>query len=172
MAEIIDDVESFTITLTSAEPVSESVSLEWVRDNYDISRNRYISFSEVSNAATDHRTKGTITEAQYNAVHAAYKNRTLLPEWPATTIAKGQLVYVTHPSTGEHNTNVTITCKVRNTGDASGRFVVSLTGGNINVRSSQMTVSPNATSPVISFSARLPTSGSKVIYSLKCIRIV
>ena len=57
-----------------------TVTLKWVRDHYDKNKDRYIDRYEVSPASYD-LAVGTITQEQYDAVEAAWKDGTLLPAY-------------------------------------------------------------------------------------------
>lgn len=60
------------------------VTLEWIRDHYDNNpKNRYIDGSELSMAVFD-ESRRTITREQLDAVHDAYYNHVLLPDYDVT----------------------------------------------------------------------------------------
>lgn len=57
------------------------VTLEWVRDHYDNNpKNRYIDGAEISMAIFD-ESRRTITKEQYAAIHDAWRNHILLPDY-------------------------------------------------------------------------------------------
>jgi len=85
MAEIIDDIESFIITLTATATVPETPastatpgSLQWISDKYDRDGDRRINSAEVGPAYQDYR-NGKITSSNYSAVATAQSRNTLLP---------------------------------------------------------------------------------------------
>lgn len=172
MTEIIDHTESFTITLTATPaPAPTTVTLEWVRDNYDANGSLIIETSELQQAIRDYD-DGRINLEQRDAVQHAWDNDTQLPAGGATpSAAKGEIVYPTYPTSARRNATVRITCKVRNVGDRTGTFLIELSGGGSTMRTSRFSVSANATSPAKVFSRRTPGLGTSVTYTLTCIRI-
>lgn len=59
-----------------------AVTLTWIRDNFDLNKNRRIDKPE-NDHAKDEWDAGRITKEQYSAVLQAYFNNTLLPEYGA-----------------------------------------------------------------------------------------
>lgn len=57
--------------------------LIWVRDHYDVDKDRYISYEEAHTAQIDYG-EGRINVDQYVAVVHAYNEKTLLPEYSPT----------------------------------------------------------------------------------------
>jgi len=55
-----------------------AVTLEWIRDHYDVDKSRRISTYETQNASRDHA-DGKITDEEKDAVIAAWTDSTLLP---------------------------------------------------------------------------------------------
>ena len=62
-----------------------TVTLEWVRDNYDVNKNRYIDDTELNQSVYDY-TGGGITKDQYLAVKDAFDKKTLLPAYDSSGI--------------------------------------------------------------------------------------
>ena len=56
------------------------VTLEWVRDNYDVNKSRYIEKNE-KDSAFDDWTAGTIQGLEFMAISDAYDHHTLLPTY-------------------------------------------------------------------------------------------
>ena len=95
-----DDYFDDKITLEQAEAVtaaynnhtflpeydSSSVTLEWVRDNYDTNKTRYVDKNEMTTAYDDY-TANRITYAQYLKVQNAYMVGTLLPEYDSSSVS-------------------------------------------------------------------------------------
>ena len=75
-----------------------AVTLEWVRDHYDSSKDRHIDKNEALKAMNDLIYSGSITREQFDAVKLAYDNNTLLPAY-----SNGQQYAVT-----EHVTSINI----------------------------------------------------------------
>ena len=63
---------------------SSSMSLEWIRDNYDVNKDRHIENDERLAAYADYMA-GNITYPQYLDVFTAYMDGTLLPEYDTPT---------------------------------------------------------------------------------------
>ena len=59
------------------------VTLEWVRDHYDINKSRYIEKNE-KDSALDDWTAGTILALEFTKVLDAYNYHTLLPAYGGT----------------------------------------------------------------------------------------
>lgn len=179
MAEYVDDTKTFTITLktttaTTPIPSTAKVSLDWVQQNYDTNNSRYIETTELQAAGVD-RSKGAITQDQYNAVAAAKVMHTLLPAPSGVSkvsrAAKGELVSVSYPPSGVLGSRVSVSCRVKNTGTISGMFVIDVSGGTKGIRTSSFSVSAGSTSVTKVIGVTLPTYGSQITYTMKCIRI-
>jgi len=129
MAEIIDDYQTFTITLTAppaagGTPDSSATpgSLQWIADVYDSNGDRVIDGGEVQKAYDDYRA-GVITSTSYSAVGRAYREKTVLP---AAAGVPGTTPTCNAPSVNyPDNPDISITgdiasCRVTiNTGDGS-----------------------------------------------------
>ena len=133
MAEIIDDMRTFTITLTTPataaptetpESTAPSRSHQWIADKYDRNLSRRIDDDEVGYAYNDYR-DGKITSSEYSAVAQAHQQRTYLP-LPAGVVSASSTTTCDTPTVTYVNTpNITISgdtasCRVSiNTGDGS-----------------------------------------------------
>lgn len=76
-----------------------AATLEWIRDHYDVDKDRYITKSEVGNALDDYFAN-LITREQFYAVKAAYDSHTLLPAYGFYTMSviDGHVISVNIPS--------------------------------------------------------------------------
>jgi len=131
MAEIIDDMRTFTITLSTqgttaptGTPASSapSRSHQWIADKYDRNLSRRIESDEVGFAYTDYQ-NGDISASEYAAVVQAQQGRTFLP-LPAGTVGASSVCNtptVTYPSSPDISiSGDTASCRVSiNTGDGS-----------------------------------------------------
>jgi len=150
-----------------------AISTTWVRDNYDANKNRYIDQNEFHKAEEEHH-GGEITEAQLDAVLAAYQNHTLLPTYssPTTTVAKGKIVNFNYPSSSTVGERIAIRAGVQNIGTSSGTFKLQLFMGYTRVaQSTSFSVASGQTSSSKSLYINTPSSGLSVAYKLKCVRI-
>jgi hypothetical protein len=133
MAEIIDDMRTFTITLTAPATATPTTtpdstappgSFQWIADKYDRNLSRRIEDDEMGPAYNDYRS-GAISAANYSAVANANTRSSYLPlasgvvsASSTTTCNTPTVTYVTTP-------NITISgdtasCRVSiNTGDGS-----------------------------------------------------
>lgn len=133
MAEIIDDMRTFTITLTAPagttttetpDTTAPPGSLQWIADKYDRNLSRRIEDAEVAAAYADYRS-GNITSANYSAVVMANSNNTFLP-LPTGTVSASSTTTCNTPTVTFPNrpdisiSGATASCKVSiNTGDGS-----------------------------------------------------
>lgn len=158
-------------TLLPAYSSTVPVSLEWIRDHYDTNKSRYIDLSEFYSAEEDYR-GGDLTEEQLDAVYDAYDKHTLLPAYPAPAVAKGSIVNVNYPTTATNGASISIRAAVKNTGDASGLFKLQIYKGTSRIAQSSLhTVAAGSTGTTHSMSVNLPSTGTAVSYTIKCIRV-
>lgn len=148
------------------------VSLTWVRDNYDINRNRYIDQSEATTAEDDFYHESKISEEQLGVVYDAYENHTLLPAYATPAAAEGSIVNFNYPSSAERGERVAIRAAIKNVGDETGTFKLQLYRGSSRVaQSAQFTVAANRTSSSKTLYTTTPGSGTSQSYQLKCVRL-
>ena len=179
MAEHIDDTKSFTITLKAAAAPAPTptpttgITTTWIQQNYDANGSRRIDTAEMQKAGADHDT-GRISQDQFDAVMAAWRDGTLLPAPSGTPVtakvAKGELINISSPASAVTGSTVSVSCQVKNTGTATGTFRVDLTGGNKSTRTTAFYVYAGQTSPTKSLRVMVPASGSSVTYTIKCVR--
>jgi hypothetical protein len=97
---------------------------------------------------------------------------TITLKMAATTgAAKGELRYVTYPTTAVHGANIPITCKVYNSGTATGTFKVRMTQGNLVVSTTAFSVASKNYGGIQRLTAKAPSSGSSTTITLQCRRI-
>lgn len=133
MAEIIDDMRTFTITLTAQSTAAPTTtpdstappgSLQWIVDKYDVDGNRRIGAAEVEQAISDMES-GKITKTDAHAVMSANINNTLLPVATGSVTASSTTTCNTPTVTFPNRPDISISgatasCKVSiNTGDGS-----------------------------------------------------
>lgn len=88
-----------------------------------------------------------------------------------TGAAKGELRYVSHPTTAVHGANIPITCKVYNSGTATGTFKVRMTQGSQVFSTMAFSVASKNYSGTQSLIAKAPSSGYSTTITLQCRRI-
>lgn len=88
-----------------------------------------------------------------------------------TRAAKGELRYVTYPTTAVHGANIPITCKVYNSGTATGTFKIRMTQGSSAVTTPVFTVAARNYGGTQSLTAKAPSSGYSTTITLQCRRI-
>ena len=133
MAEIIDDMRTFTITLTAPagttptetpDSTAPAGSYQWIADKYDRNLSRKIEDDEMGPAYEDYRS-GKIRLADYSKVVNAFTNQILLP-LPTGVVGASSTTTCNTPTVTFPNTpDIAISrgiasCKVSiNTGDGS-----------------------------------------------------
>jgi hypothetical protein len=129
MAEIIDDMRTFTITLTAPagttttetpDSTAPAGSYQWIADKYDRNLSRRIEDDEMGPAYEDYRS-GKIRLADYSKVVNAFTNQILLPLPSGVVSASSTTPTVTFPNRPDISiSGATASCKVSiNTGDGS-----------------------------------------------------
>ena len=146
-----------------------AVTLLWIRDHYDANKNCYIDESEATAASADYPDK--ITMEELFAVLDAHDLHTPLPAYTTPPSAKGEIVNPGYPATAIHGTDIVIACSVKNTGESTGTFNVELYEGATQIGGTpSFSQSAGTTSRMRGFSATVPSTGTGVTYTLKCIR--
>jgi len=143
-----------------------AVTLEWVRDNYDTNKNRYIEKDETAKAVNDYLLTNTITKEQYIAVQAAYEKQTQLPPYttPPPTTARGQIVSIDPPPSAKHNERAVVNVTIKNIGGSDGSFKV-----QVNVTASYTKLISPGNTAVFAVHALTPSTGTSATFTLKCI---
>ena len=144
-------------------------NLEWVRNHYDvITPNCQIGMDELFKS-TDDLDAGKITREQFDAVSDAYTKQTYLC---VETHAKGDIVYPNYPSTARVGASITVECRVKNLGGSSGTFKLALYKGTARVaQTSTWYQGAGTITGIKRLSTTVPSTGTNVSYTLKCIRV-
>jgi len=94
-----------TTTPTPTPP--QTVTLEWVRDNYDSDKSRRINSLEKNKAYVDYGS-GKISSEQMNAVLSAYTSQTLLPAYSTPPTPPNMETRTINLSEGQHSMQVSL----------------------------------------------------------------
>ena len=168
---VVDAYYQHTLLPAYPSPPTNGVTLEWVRDNYDANKNRYIDDAEIP-LAEDHWNDGIITDEQYDAVASACSAHIRLPAYTTPSPAKGKIVYPNYPTTAMVGASITVECRVKNTGGSSGTFKLALYKGTARVaQTSTWNQGAGTTTGIKRLNTTVPSTGTNVSYVLKCIRV-
>ena len=126
--------------------------------------------------ASDDADAGTLTAEEARFISDAYTvgsiNAMCASCYIPPTPAKGEIRNISYPATAIQGTNISIECRVYNSGESAGTFKVALYLGATRVtETSTWQQSANTTTGIKMLSVTVPDTGVSVSYTLKCIRI-
>lgn len=153
LAEVIDDTELITIALTPPDPCI-GVTCPNKCTGYNLYSQKCVNGVCVND---------TLIEA--NAPTCGYV--------PPALPAKGDVVSLDYPTSAINGESITISARVKNIGESPGNFYLCLYSGASELRRiSAGAIAPEFTSTSKSMTTTVPSSGTSVNYTVKCIRIV
>ena len=105
-----------------------AATLEWVRDHYDVNRDRKIDYDEGISSVKDFL-NNVITKEQLDAVQAAYNDQTLLPTYgtspPPSTVT---LLWVRDHYDVNRDRKIDFNEAIKSTQDFSNNLITLLNG--------------------------------------------